>query len=110
MGSAVCWRSPMATTSWRWCWRDVVMRARRGGLISMSLPWALQPRARQNVIAELGYFVGRLGRKRVCALRASTELSGAYVCSGSKVDMPRPSNDIRFTPEPDKFWAYEYTP
>ncbi len=38
----------------------------------------LKPRARQNVVFEFGYFIGKLGRKRVCAL--------------SKGDVERPSD------------------
>lgn len=32
-------------------------------------PDSLQPRARQNVLLELGYFIGKIGRNKVCALR-----------------------------------------
>ena len=39
----------------------------------------LKPRARQNVILELGYFIGRLGRTRVCALhKGNVELPSDY--------------------------------
>jgi predicted nucleotide-binding protein len=38
---------------------------------SVADPSGSKPRARQNVIFELGYFIGRLGRSRVCALHRS---------------------------------------
>ncbi len=39
----------------------------------------LLPRARQNVVLELGYFMGRLGRARVCALhKQGIELPSDY--------------------------------
>lgn len=40
----------------------------------------LKPRARQNVLLELGYFIGHLGRDKVCALRrGDVELPSDYV-------------------------------
>jgi predicted nucleotide-binding protein len=40
----------------------------------------LQPRARQNVILELGYFLARLGRQNVCALyRGDVEIPSDYM-------------------------------
>lgn len=39
----------------------------------------LKPRARQNVITELGFFIGKLGRTRVCALhKGEVELPSDY--------------------------------
>ncbi|WP_321906156.1 nucleotide-binding protein [Paraburkholderia tropica] len=39
-----------------------------------------RPRARQNVLLELGYFIGRLGREKVCALkRGDPEIPSDYL-------------------------------
>ncbi len=39
----------------------------------------LNPRARQNVIFELGFFIGRIGRERVCALtKGDVEIPSDY--------------------------------
>jgi predicted nucleotide-binding protein len=51
-----------------------------GGDSSPTREGALKSRARQNVILELGYFVGRLGRQRVCAVhKATLELPTDFV-------------------------------
>jgi len=47
-----------------------------GGLASE--PDKLNPRARQNVILELGYFLGKLSRSRVCALYKNVEIPSDY--------------------------------
>lgn len=50
----------------------------RGGPHSVE-PGSYQFRARQNVIFELGYFLGRLGRKRVCVLyREGVQIPSDY--------------------------------
>ena len=46
----------------------------------------IKPRARQNVILELGYFMGRLGRKRVCVLHKE------------KVELPSDIHGIVYVP------------
>jgi predicted nucleotide-binding protein len=50
----------------------------RGGLATDSFELQ-RPRARQNVLLELGFFLGRLGRGRVCVLyRPSVEIPSDY--------------------------------
>jgi len=46
-------------------------------------PDKLEARARQNVILELGFFVGKLGRKHVCALyKGPLDLPSDYLGVG----------------------------
>ena len=53
-------------------------------------------RARQNVIFELGYFIGKLGRNRVCALYAP------------EVEIPSDYSGVLFIPlDERKAWQYE---
>jgi predicted nucleotide-binding protein len=47
---------------------------------TLQAPGNLRPRARQNVVLELGFFVGKLGRDRVCAThRGDLELPSDYM-------------------------------
>lgn len=72
--------------------RTVVEKLERHGEVAFAIvlltpddvggsdPNTLRPRARQNVVLELGYFVGRLGRERVCALyKGDLELPSDYM-------------------------------
>ena len=65
----------------------------------------LKPRARQNVVFELGYFLGRLGRERVCALtKGNVELPSNYDGvvyislddGGWKIDLIRELKNVGF--------------
>lgn len=54
----------------------VLLTADDEGCVRGGIP---EPRARQNVILELGYFIGRLGRGKVCALkRGELEIPSDY--------------------------------
>ena len=50
-------------------------------------PPQLRPRARQNVILELGFFLGRLGRERVAAL---------YKADGEPIEIPTDYQGVRY--------------
>jgi predicted nucleotide-binding protein len=54
-----------------------------------------QPRARQNVILELGFFIGKLGRERVAALATS------------EIERPSDVDGVLYIPY-DKAGAWKY--
>lgn len=55
----------------------------------------LNPRARQNVVLELGYFIGKLGRPRVCALLEA------------RVEIPSDIHGVVYTPiDENGAWKY----
>jgi hypothetical protein len=57
---------------------------------------SLKPRARQNVILELGFFLGRLGRERVAAVHDPT------------VEMPSDYSGVLFIPYDDRgVWSLQ---
>ncbi len=56
----------------------------------------LKPRARQNVILELGYFLGALGRERVCVLHKE------------KVELPSDIHGVLYVPmDNNNGWKFE---
>ena len=72
----------------------------------------LKPRARQNVIFELGYFIGKLGRKRVCLLLKGelenpSDLDGILYVSmnspnGWKLELAREMKQAGLPIDPEK--------
>lgn len=61
-------------------------------------PDEVKPRARQNVILELGFFIGRLGREKVIAIHRSTP----------GFDMPSDYSGVLFKQfDPDGAWRIE---
>ena len=71
----------------------------------------LRPRARQNVVFELGYFLGRLGRERVCALtKGNVEIPSDYDGvvyislddGGWKIDLIRELKNVGFGVDANK--------
>jgi predicted nucleotide-binding protein len=57
-----------------------------------------KPRARQNVILELGFFLGTLGRENVLALHSGD------------VEIPSDFSGVLFTPyDPGGAWPYKLT-
>jgi len=59
---------------------------------SAGTPEQRKPRARQNVILELGYFIGRMGRRRVCALHKGG------------VELPSDLAGLLYIPMDDQGW------
>ena len=60
-------------------------------------PSSAKPRARQNVVVELGYFVGSLGRDRVMALKR-----------GNDLEVPSDFNGVVYTQYDDAGnWKFE---
>ena len=67
----------------------------RGGLADAK-PSTYRPRARQNVILELGYFLGKLGRRRVSVIYEEA------------VEIPSDYQGVLYTPlDPGTAWRFK---
>lgn len=78
------------------CFAVIVMTADDEGRACADASADLQSRARQNVVLELGYFIGRLGRSRVAVLHEEG------------VEVPSDILGVMYTPIDDGgLWKYE---